>query len=144
MQVAEIELVYKSSIPASERPKIKSSWDAYEILRDLFPEMQHRERMVMLLLDRRSKVLGSYVVSIGGVAGTMCDPKIVFQACLKANASGFIVAHNHPSGELSPSDSDINLTNKLGQGGKILEIKLLDHLIITDNNFYSLADEGLI
>ncbi|MBI3233146.1 MAG: hypothetical protein HYZ42_03760 [Bacteroidetes bacterium] len=69
--------MYKSSIPASERPKIKSSWDAYEILRDLFPEMQHRERMVMLLLDRRSKVLGSYVVSIGGVAGTMCDPKIV-------------------------------------------------------------------
>ena len=145
-QVAEISISYSSIVKPSERPKIGSSRDAYVILRDNWGEgsIEHREEMRIMLLNRMNKVLGIYLVSVGGFAGTICDPKVVFQAALKANASSIILAHNHPSGNLKPSDADLQLTEKLKKGGLLLDIAVLDHLILTEEAYLSLADEGLM
>lgn len=97
-----------------------------------------------MLLNRAIKVLGLFEVSTGGVSGTVADPKIIFTAALKDGASGIIVAHNHPSGNLTASQSDIDLTRKLKEAGKFLEIQLLDHVIVTTEGYFSFADEGLI
>lgn len=145
-QVAEISISYSSKVKPSERPKIGSSRDACEILRDNWDEgsIEHREEMRIMLLNRANKVLGVFLVSVGGFAGTICDPKVVFQAALKANASSIILAHNHPSGNLKPSDADLKLTEKLKKGGLLLDIAILDHLILTEEAYLSFADEGLI
>lgn len=87
-------------------------------------------------------MLGIFLASTGGLAGTVCDPKVVFQAALKANASSIILAHNHPSGELIPSEADRQLTRKLVQAGELLDIKVCDHLILTEEGYCSMADEG--
>ncbi len=145
-QVAEISISYSSKVKPSERPKIGNSKDAHQILRDNWDEgtMEHREEMRVLLLDWMNKVLGIFLVSVGGLAGTVCDPKVVFQAALKANASSIILAHNHPSGNLKPSDADMKLTKQLIKGGELLDIKVLDHLILSAEAYCSLADEGLL
>lgn len=146
LQVAEISISYSSIVKPSQRPKIGSSRDAYEIMRDNWNEgsIEHREEMRIMLLNRMNKVLGVYLVSVGGFAGTVCDPKVIFQAALKANASSIILAHNHPSGNLKPSDADLKLTEKLKKGGLLLDIAVLDHLILTEEAYLSFADEGLI
>ncbi len=144
MNIAEIEITYKTSTPYAEKPQIRSTEDAHEILRELFPNIEHRERLVMLPLNKANRVLGSYTLSVGGIAGTVCDPVIVFQVCLSACAKGFIIAHNHPSGNLQPSQDDIELSRKLREGGKILGITLIDHIILTEENYLSMNDEGLI
>ncbi len=97
-----------------------------------------------MLMNRANKVLGLFEVSTGGISGTVADPKIIFTAALKGGASGIIVAHNHPSGNLTASQSDIDLTRKLKEAGKFLEIQLLDHVIVTTEGYFSFADEGLI
>ena len=98
----------------------------------------------MLLLNRANKVLGYVKLSSGGTSQTIIDIKLVFHAALKANAHSIILAHNHPSGSLSPSKSDISLTKEVGSAGKILNIELLDHLIITEEGYLSFADEGMM
>ncbi len=102
------------------------------------------EEFKILLLNRRNRVLGLVSISSGGVSGTIADPKLIFATALKSCASGLIICHNHPSGELNPSAEDIKLTNKLKDGGALLDIKILDHLIIGTDGFYSFADEGII
>ena len=102
------------------------------------------EQFKVIFLNRANKVLGIFEVSSGGVSGTFVDAKLVFVAALKVNASGIIISHNHPSGNLKPSSADEQLTAKLKQGGTYLDIKLLDHLIITSEGFFSFADEGLL
>lgn len=97
-----------------------------------------------MILNRAQKVLGICEISQGGSSGTVADPKIIFALALKANASGIIVSHNHPSGNLRPSQADIDLTKKLKEGGKFLELQLLDHVIVTSEGYYSFADEGLV
>ena len=145
-QVAEISISYSSKVKPSERPKIGCSRDACEILRDNWSEgsIEHREEMRIMLLNRGNKVIGIFLVSVGGFAGTICDPKVVFQAALKANASSIILAHNHPSGNLKPSEADLQLTEKLKKGGLLLDIAVLDHLILTEEAYLSLADEGFM
>ena len=107
--------------------------------------MEMFEEFYILLLDRSSRVMGRYLVSQGSVAGTVVDPKDVFCAALKTRCSGLILAHNHPSGNLKPSSSDLDLTKKLIQGGDLLDIQILDHLILApDGGYYSFADEGLL
>src|SRR5690606_22036141 len=137
---------YKSKVKPSQRPKITSSKEAYEILLENWDEdqLEFVEQFKVLLLNRASKVLGIYEVSTGGVSSTVADPKLIFAAAIKGNASAMILAHNHPSGQLKPSDADINLTKKLKDGGKYLEISVLDHLIVTSEGYYSFADEGLL
>jgi len=143
-QVAEVVLSYKSNVKPSERPKINSSKEAYELLYETWDRdrIEFQEQFKVLLLNRANRVLGICEISSGGISGTVADPKLIFATALKALASSILVAHNHPSGNLNPSQSDIDLTRKLKEGGKLLEIQMLDHLIVTTEGYYSFADEG--
>ncbi|GIL23484.1 MAG: DNA repair protein RadC [Bacteroidota bacterium] len=126
-----------------EKPKISSSQDAFNLLQGDLMDLPHEEFWV-LLLNRMNKVVKTKRISEGGVSGTVADPKIIYKLALENLATGVIVAHNHPSGNLKPSQSDIDLTRKLKEAGKFLEVQLLDHLIIANRNYFSFADEGLI
>lgn len=128
---------------ALERPKITGSKDAFEILKGDLMDIQHEE-FWLLLLNRANRVLKKHRISSGGIHGTVADPKIIFKIALEEPASGIIVAHNHPSGNLTASQQDIELTKKLKEAGKLLEIQLLDHLIIAGKKYYSFADEGIL
>ena len=127
----------------SDRPKIAVSKDAYDLLRGDLMDIPHEEFWV-LLLNRANRLIKKQKISLGGVHGTVADPKIIFKTALEELASGIIVAHNHPSGNLAPSQQDIDLTRKLKEAGKLLEIQLLDHLIVAEKQYYSFADEGLL
>jgi len=145
-QVAEIQLTYKSNVKPSQRPKINSSRDAHGVLQETWDETKIElvEQFKVMLTNRANKVLGIFEVSTGGISGTVADPKLIFAAAIKAAASGIILSHNHPSGNLQPSQADIELTRKIKEAGRFLEIQLLDHIIITTEGYYSFADEGLI
>lgn len=145
-EVAEIQLSYKSNVKPSLRPKINGSREAFNILKESWDEnkIEFIEQFKVMLTNRANKVLGILEVSTGGVSGTVADPKVIFAAAIKAGACGFIVAHNHPSGNLTASQSDIELTKRLRDGGRLLEIQLLDHLIMTTEGYFSFADEGMI
>jgi DNA repair protein RadC len=145
-QIAEIELVYRSKVKASERPQITTASDAYQVLLQSWDEgsIEFIEEFMILLLNKANKVLGIYKVSKGGVSGTVADPKVIFASAIKANACALILAHNHPSGSLKPSRADEELTIKIKKGGDLLDIKVLDHLIIIKEAYFSFADEGLL
>lgn len=145
-QVSEINVTYKPKFKASERPKIASSKDVYNILIQNWNmnKMELLEQFKILLLNRANKVLGIYEVSSGGIAGTVADPKLIFSAALKGCASSIILSHNHPSGNLTPSQADIRLTEKLIAAGNFLDIAILDHIIMTSEGYISFADEGLL
>lgn len=145
-QVAEIQLIYKSNVKPSERPKISTSKDARDMLMENWDDtkLELVEQFKVMLTNRANKVLGIFELSTGGVTGTVADPKLIFAAAIKGAACGIIMAHNHPSGNLSPSQADIDLTRKIKEGGRLLEIQLLDHIILTSEGYYSFADEGLL
>jgi len=142
--IAALELGRRrKELEPEQKPKISSSKDAFEILNGDLMDLPHEEFWV-LLLNRANRVYKKKRVSEGGVSGTVADPKIIFKLALEELASGVIVAHNHPSGNLTASQSDIDLTRKLKEAGKFLEIQLLDHLILTGQKYFSFADEGLL
>ena len=119
--------------------------DAVNLLRSVWSDqMQYREEFVILLLNRANRVLGFTLISKGGTAGNVVDTKMIFQIALKANASGVILSHNHPSGNTAPSKADISLTKKVISGGKLMEISVQDHIILTEESQYSFADNGLM
>ena len=145
-QVSEINVTYKPKFKASERPAITTSKNAYDILSKNWDrnKIELLEQFKILLLNRANKVLGIYEVSFGGVSGTAADPKLIFSIALKTCASGIILSHNHPSGQLRPSEADLQITKKIKEGGKFLDISDLDHVIVTVDGYFSFADEGLI
>jgi DNA repair protein RadC len=145
-KVAEVNLTYSPNYKITDRPKISSARDAYQLLIDQWTpgKIDLLEEFKILLLNRSNRVLGLVNISQGGMSGTVADPKLIFVAALKAAASYIILAHNHPSGNLKPSTEDIRLTKKLVEGGKLLDLLVVDHLIITNEGFYSFCDEGLI
>lgn len=145
-QVAEIQITYNPVIKPSQRPKIDCSKDVYELLRDNWDEnkIEFIEQFKVMLLNRANRVLGIVEISTGGVSGTVADPKVIFGVALKGAAASIILAHNHPSGNLKPSQSDISLTNKFIKAGTFLDIAVLEHIIITSEGYLSFADEGLI
>lgn len=145
--VGEIIVGYKTAKPnIKEQPIITQSQDTYKYLRALYSDdsIEHIEAFTIMLLNRRNQVLGWAKISVGGLSGTVVDPKVVFQIALNANASSIILCHNHPSGNLRPSQSDIDLTKKMINAGKILDLPILDHLIITEDKYYSFLDEGMM
>lgn len=144
--VAEVQVSYTPHYKASERPKISNSKDIHEILKASWDEgkMQLLEEFKMILLNRANRVLGLFTVSQGGQAGTVADPKVIFSIALKGNACSVILAHNHPSGSLKPSQADLSLTQKLVGAGHLLDIAVLDHLILTSEDYFSFADQGLM
>lgn len=125
------------------RPKITSSKDAYEQIRSYLMDLPHEEFWV-LLLTRSNEVIRPVQISQGGISGTVADPKIIFKSALEHLASSMILAHNHPSGNLKPSEADKELTRRLVSSGKLLDIPILDHLIISEFGYLSFADEGLL
>ena len=144
--ISEVSLIYKNNIKASERLKVKCSKDAFDLFIESWDRdtIEHVEEFKMLLLNRSNAVLGILDLSKGGISGTVTDVRIVMQAAIKANASGIIVCHNHPSGNLNPSETDSKITKKIKDAGSLMDIQLLDHLIITpDDDYYSFADNGL-
>jgi len=147
MQVAEIELIYKSKVKASQRPTVTTSQDAFRLFKQNWDEnkIEFIEQFKVLFLNRSNKVLAIFELSTGGVTGTVADPKLVFAAALKLNACNIILCHNHPSGSLKPSQADEALTRKIKEAGRYLDLPVIDHLIISgENNYYSFADEGLL
>ena len=145
--VSEVQLSYKNKIKASDRMKITCSRDAYKIFMDNWnPEIiEFVEEFKILLMNRSNSVLGILEISKGGISGTITDVRVIFQAAIKGNASGIICAHNHPSGNMNPSESDTRLTHKIKEAGNLMDIQLLDHLIISTNDtYYSFADNGLL
>lgn len=123
--------------------KINSSVDVYQLLQSDFMDLTHEE-FWLVLLKRNNEVIKKEMLSRGGVSGTIVDAKIIFKRVLEEMASGLILAHNHPSGNLKPSQEDIGLTKKLKQAAETLDIAVLDHLIISDNAYFSFADESIL
>lgn len=126
-----------------ERPRITCSRDAFNAIATRLTDLHHEE-FWLLLLNRANEVFGSERISAGGSSATVVDLKMVFKAALDARASAFIAIHNHPSGNLQPSRADTELTERLKQGGRIFDLPLLDHLIVSERGYYSFADEGTI
>lgn len=142
---SEVEIVYRTKIPASQRVQIHHSSDAFKVLWEHWNKdtIEHHEEFKILLLNNKNAVLGIADISKGGVNGTIVDPRIVLQTALKAHSSGLILAHNHPSSNPTPSEADVAITKKLAEAGKLMEIQVLDHLIICgDGTYYSLIEEG--
>ena len=126
-----------------DRPEIKGSRDAYNILAPLLLDLPHEESWV-LFLNKKNKVIGKEKLSIGGTDTTVMDVKIVFRKALEGMAAAIIVCHNHPSGALRPSQADIDLTKKIKNVGEAIALPLVDHLIIADGGYFSFLDQGLI
>jgi DNA repair protein RadC len=126
-----------------KRDQIITSKDAADILQPMLADNLHEEFWI-LFLNRANFVTGKQQVSTGGMSGTVVDPKIIFRMALEQKAVSIILCHNHPSGNNKPSQEDIKLTKKLSEAGKSLEISVLDHLIVSQNGFFSFADEGLM
>lgn len=142
--LAEITVSYSTKIKKSERVKITTSNDANNVLRNIFPSLEHVEYFYIICLDRANQVLGFHQVSKGGLSGTVIDVRVIFQVAIKSNSVGIILAHNHPSGNLQPSDADLRITKKIKEAGTILDITVLDHLILSEESYLSMADESLI
>lgn len=132
----------KESEP-TKKEKITCSQDAYDCIRPHLLDIPHEEFWI-ILMNRANIVTHKLQISSGGIAGTVADPKLIFKKALDYLASSIILIHNHPSGNLSPSQSDIELTKKLKEAGKFLEVPILDHIIFSDNGYYSFTDKGLL
>ena len=125
----------------SSSQSIKSSKDVYEIFEPLVSDLPHEEFWI-LLLNRSNRIIDKSKVSQGGVAGTVIDTKLIMKSAIENLASSIILCHNHPSGNLNPSGSDIDITNKIKTAANCLDMKLLDHIIVADHSYYSFLDEG--
>lgn len=133
----------RNGVPSQQQKQIGTSIDVYRIMQQYLSDETH-EQFWILLLNRANKVIKPVIISKGGVSGTVADPKIIFNAALRDMASGIILCHNHPSGNIKPSEADIRLTQKLAHAGNILDIPVLDHVIISRELYFSFADEGMM
>ncbi|MFD1601541.1 DNA repair protein RadC [Flavobacterium artemisiae] len=141
--VAALELGRRQrSEDALQFKKITSSKAVFEIMQPIIGELPHEEFWV-LFLNNSNKVISKSQLSKGGIAGTVVDLRLVFKLALENGATGLILCHNHPSGELNPSNADKQITKKIKTAGEILDVKVLDHLIITESKYYSFVDEGI-
>jgi len=145
-RASEIQIRYKNKVPYADRIKIRQPQDAYHTIMHSWDEnkIELVEQFKILLLDRGNNCLGFSDISSGGVTGSVADPKIVFSTLLLAKANAVILFHNHPSGNLEPSKADIELTEKLWQGGKMLDITVLDHQIVSPYGYYSFVEKGIM
>lgn len=142
--IAALELGRRRQLSTiKDRLEIRSSRDAFDAIAPMIMDLQHEEFWV-LMLNRGNQVLKRVQVSLGGVSGTVVDAKIIFKKALEIPASAIILCHNHPSGNLRPSQPDIEITNKVKEGGKLIDINVLDHLIVSERGYFSFADEGML
>ncbi|MGB3775900.1 MAG: DNA repair protein RadC, partial [Leeuwenhoekiella sp.] len=128
---------------ALERKKINGSASAFEVLQPVLGELPHEEFWI-IYLNNNHKIMQMDQLSKGGITGTLVDVRLMLKRALEVGAVALILAHNHPSGTLKPSQADKNLTTKLHTASSALDIKVLDHLIVTEKAYFSFADEGLL
>ena len=142
--VAALELSRRRKAEEPEkRDQITSSKDAYNSIKTYLEDLPHEEFWV-LLLNRSNKIISFKKISSGGISGTVADVRIILKYAIELLASSLILCHNHPSGNKQPSQSDIDLTKKISNAAKLIDISVIDHLIVTDNSFFSFADEGIL
>lgn len=143
-RIAEINVFYRPNL--FSRVKVTSSSSAYDIILEDWDldTISLFEEFKVLLLNRANYTLGIYTLSKGGMSGTVVDVKLLMAVALKSAACSMILVHNHPSGNLQPSEADKTITRKIVEGGKLLDLQILDHLIVTGEGYYSFADEGLL
>jgi len=146
MHIAEVSVGYSVKVKAKDRKKIEGASDAQELLHFWYEHTgmyEQREVMTALLLDRANKVLGLIKIGEGSATGCVVDEQYLLRAAILANAQGIIIAHNHPSGNLKPSEADIKISNKIKQAAKLINIEVLDSIILSSEGGYrSLANEG--
>ena len=142
MAALELGRRRKESDP-TEKPKINTSTDAANIFKPILSDLPHEEFWV-LMLNRNNLVIDKMIISRGGITGTVIDVRIIMKIALECLACSIILCHNHPSGNLIPSEADKEITRKIKDAGKLLDISVLDHVIVGNNSFFSFADEGLI
>ncbi|MGG7035357.1 MAG: JAB domain-containing protein [Flavobacterium sp.] len=144
MEVAEIKVSYSNSNP--DRVKVTSSQIIYDLILKHWDLdiLEYQEEVKVILLNRANVVLGIYEMSKGGISGTVVDIRIILGVALKCNASCIILVHNHPSGNTEPSEQDKSITKKLKKASELLDLNLLDHLIISTEEYYSFSDNGLL
>jgi len=142
--IAEIKLQYNKEVSPQDRLKILDSRQAAEILRALwnYDTLELQEQFKILYLNNYNQVIGLYPHSQGGITGTLADIRLILVAALHCGAVAMIIAHNHPSSNTKPSQADKELTRKIKQAASLMDIKLLDHIILTKDDYYSFADEG--
>ena len=126
-----------------ERIKITGSRDVSELFQPVLGDLPHEEFWI-LLLNRANRVISRHKVSQGGVSGTVIDVRLIMKTGIEKLASAIVLCHNHPSGNLQPSEADEQITQKLKEAGKLMDIPILDHIIVTDNSYFSFADEGIL
>ena len=142
--IAALELGRRRQLTdVKDRPQIRSSRDSYNAISTILADLPHEEFWI-LMLNRANRIISRERVSMGGVTGTVVDARIVFKRALDMLACSIVLCHNHPSGSLRPSQADIDLTKKMKAAGKTLDILIVDHLIISDEGYYSFADEGIL
>jgi DNA repair protein RadC len=143
LEIAEIEVQYSTNIKPSDRVKITCSKDAADAFRSVWRQpLELKECFYAMFLNRGNKILGILLISEGGISGTVVDVRSIFSAALKANSCSIILAHNHPSGNGTPSESDLKITIKVKSAGEVLDIQVLDHVILLPDGYSSLADDG--
>jgi DNA repair protein RadC len=140
--IAALELGRRRKLAeASDVPQIRSSADVFNIFHPIMEDLPYEEFWI-LFLNRANKVINRMKISQGGVSGTVTDVRIVLKSAIEYLASGIVICHNHPSGNNTPSDSDIKITRKIKEAGELMDIQLLDHIIICGKEYYSFADNG--
>jgi DNA repair protein RadC len=146
LHVAELSIEYRTKVKPRDRPKVLSAHDAYVVFQKSWNEhtIDLMEEFKVLFLNNGNRVLGICSFSIGGITGTCTDIRLVYGAALKLCACGIIICHNHPSGSLKPSNADKQLTEQFRAAGKLLDIRLLDHLLISSGGYYSFEDKGAL
>ncbi|MBT1689868.1 JAB domain-containing protein [Dawidia soli] len=144
--VPQIQVTYRHPVPIFQRPKIRCSEDAARIARETWDvnRIELVEQFKILLLDRNYSCLGISEIATGGIAGVLTDRRIIFATALLSKATSIILLHNHPSGVLAASEPDKKMTRELFAAGKVLDIHVADHMILTSNKYYSFADEGIM
>ena len=126
-----------------DRPQVKSSADIAQYLQTLLGDYQH-EVFAVVFLNRANKIKHFEIISEGGITGTVADPRIILKKALQEDAVSIVLSHNHPSGNLRPSRADEDLTHKIKEAARYLDIKVLDHIIVSNEGFYSFADNGML
>lgn len=142
--VASLELARrKASVTQVEKFLINSSQLAYKLMAPTISDLPHEEFWI-ILLNRANKVIKTVCISQGGISGTVTDIRLIMRASVEVLATGIILCHNHPSGNLKPSEQDIQITHRIRDAGQIFEIPVVDHIIVSESGYYSFADEGML
>jgi len=142
MAALELGRRRNESVPPG-KSLIRTSQEAFSVMKSVMQDKPYEEFWI-LLLNRANRLIRKECISEGGISGTVVDPKKIFKVALDYHATGIILGHNHPSGNIKPSESDIRITSKITEAGKLLEVSVLDHIIVTDNDFFSFSDQGMM